>query len=118
MLKAPNTISKFVPVHTLVIEAFIGPRPDKMVVNHKDGNKKNSNMNNLEYITQSQNRIHALKNNLVKQCRTKKLKEIDIPLIRKMYEKNIKVKQIAEVFEVTSPAITAVIRGKTYSHIL
>ena len=47
-------------VHHLVIEAFLGARPDGYVINHKDGNKSNNCLLNLEYVTPKQNAIHAV----------------------------------------------------------
>lgn len=49
-------------VHILVAQAFI-PNPDNLpFVNHKDMNKQNNNINNLEWCTQSYNVKHAIKN--------------------------------------------------------
>lgn len=48
-------------VHKLVTRAFLGPTPDGHQVNHKDGNKKNNVLNNLEYVTRSYNIVHAHK---------------------------------------------------------
>lgn len=47
-------------VHTLVAESWIGPRPDGMEVNHKDGDKQNNCVWNLEYLTKADNQRHAL----------------------------------------------------------
>ena len=37
-------------MHNLVAAAFIGERPYKHHTHHKDGNKENNNVNNLEYV--------------------------------------------------------------------
>ena len=41
--------------HHLVALAFIGPRPDNLVIDHIDRNKLNNNVKNLRYITQKEN---------------------------------------------------------------
>ncbi len=46
-------------VHHLVCEAFLGPRPPPLVVNHKNGIKTDNRAVNLEYVTSSENNRHA-----------------------------------------------------------
>lgn len=52
-------------VHRLVAKSFISEIPEGMVVNHKDGNKLNNSVDNLEIITHSENVIHAYRNGLI-----------------------------------------------------
>lgn len=45
--------------HRIIYEVFIGELQENYVINHKDGNKLNNNIDNLEQITESENVIHA-----------------------------------------------------------
>jgi hypothetical protein len=46
-------------VHQLVAAAFLGPCPDGLEVNHKNGDKTEPRASNLEYATSSANQLHA-----------------------------------------------------------
>lgn len=46
-------------VHSLVAAAFLGPRSERLQINHKNGEKLDNRAVNLEYVTPSQNGQHA-----------------------------------------------------------
>lgn len=46
-------------VHNLVCEAFYGEIPEGYEVNHKDKNRTNNNLDNLEIVTHKENMQHA-----------------------------------------------------------
>jgi len=51
-------------VHRCVLEAF-NPIQEKLIVNHIDGNKVNNKLENLEWCTDSENKLHAYTNGLM-----------------------------------------------------
>lgn len=59
--KASGRKSKMAKVAHLVAEAFIGPRPEGLVINHLDGVKENNRPSNLEYCTVGENNRHAFR---------------------------------------------------------
>ncbi len=60
-----NGKTKTIKVHKLIVEHFMKKIPKELTVNHKDGNKLNNYINNLEICTQKENIKHAIDNNLI-----------------------------------------------------
>ena len=56
--------NKFYQFHRVVAICFLPKVYGKDFINHKDGNKSNNNVNNLEWCTKSENTIHSFKNYL------------------------------------------------------
>lgn len=48
-------------VHRIVAETFISNENNKPTINHKDGNRANNNVENLEWSTYLENNIHSIK---------------------------------------------------------
>lgn len=62
-LSKNGKVKKF-SIHRLVAETFIVNPKNKPQVNHKDGNKLNNCVDNLEWVTVSENILHSYKNGL------------------------------------------------------
>ena len=58
MLTNLTGIRKGFFVHRLVLATYL--KESKLQVNHKDGNKENNDLSNLEYVTNRQNVIHSI----------------------------------------------------------
>lgn len=106
-------------VHGLIAATFLGPRPYKYEINHKDGNPLNNAVDNLEYVTSSQNKKHAfamglnsLKGERHNQVR---LNLIQVRIIRRIGN-HITCKAIGEIFGVSESHVWGILKGKTWNY--
>ena len=72
-------------LHRLLANAFIPNPENKPQINHKDGNKWNYNLDNLEWVTDKENKQHAHKTGLIKIPRNENCK-LSKPILQ--YDKN------------------------------
>lgn len=110
-------------VHRLVAAAFLGDCPSGHQVNHKDGNKTNNRLSNLEYVTPSENVRHArrLLGNWARRGSEHgiaKLTEAQIPVIRELIASGMLThRAIGERFGVCAATIDNIKSGKVWSHV-
>lgn len=113
-------------VHRLVAETFILNSEGKPQVNHIDGNKSNNRVENLEWVTNSENKKHSYENGICKpNCGTKnvmsRLTAADVRYIRSNYipyDKKSGERALAKRFNVSKTLIGNIIKGKTYRDVL
>lgn len=110
-----------VPIHRLVAENFIPNNDDLPQVNHIDGNKMNNSVDNLEWVSCSDNIRHAVMNNLMPnhyyayngetnpRC---KLTDNQISEIRNLYSQGIKSPMLSKMFGVSKSHICAIVKHK------
>lgn len=114
-----NRVLTRVMVHHLVMSNFIGPCYPNWVVNHKDGIKTNNSLYNLEYVTGSENCIHAIKSGKVKTVgethHDAKLDRKKVEEIKELYKTTkISQRKLAKIYGVSKCAIQNVLNGKTW----
>ena len=79
-------------IHNLVALCFIGNRPDKADIDHKDRNKSNNHIENLHYCSKSENQFNKSIENIHRKAN--KLKEHHIHFNKGYYKVQIKHKYI------------------------
>lgn len=109
-------------VHSLVATAFIGYRPEKLQVNHKNCIKTDNHINNLEYATASENLCHAHKNGLMNlrfgsNHPKSKLTEEQVINIREEYASKPTLKSISEKYKIHKNTLLAILKRKTWKHV-
>jgi len=106
---------KLMFVHRMVAEKYIPNPENKPQVNHKDGNKENNRVENLEWVSNQQNRNHAVNKGLQihgEKCPWAKLTEKQVEFIRKHTE--ISSKEMAKVFGVSDSNIRVLRRMESW----
>lgn len=117
-------------VHRIVAEVFLGICPEGYVVNHKDGNKLNNYVTNLEYVTSSENNIHALENGLRHVADMEKVikrgeesphsiitEEMAIEMLKYAYVHNCGCRKLAQIFNTTRGVTGNLLANRTWKHI-
>ncbi|MGQ7392163.1 NUMOD4 domain-containing protein [Streptococcus suis] len=110
-----NGLRKNILVHRVVAKAFIPKEndTDNLVVNHKDGNKINNCIENLEWVTQSQNVKHAYETGLS----SKTVKIIQKDLNGKILRTFKSLREAERITGCYSSRISEAINGKTKTNI-
>ncbi len=117
-----NGKRKTTKVHRLVAIAFISNPDDCPQVNHLNGDKSNNTVSNLEWTTNLENARHAYRTGLKVTLKgsavwNSKLTKEDVLLIREMEFWNLKRKEIARLFDVSTVLIGKIMRREVWTHV-
>jgi len=106
-------------VHRLVMLLFVGP--SDLTVNHKDSNRSNNHLSNLEYMTHSENILHGYRQGNITQkgehnpkCKTK---ESTVVEVWKLLQEGLKPKEVSEITGVSRSIVYDINSGKSWTQI-
>jgi len=117
-----DKVSRQQRVHRLVALAWLdNDAPDtKVHVNHKDGNKFNNHVSNLEWVTPAQNQQHAVNTGLKGKGEglyNSLLEDEQVHQICKLFLEGWTTKDIADKFEIPRNVALTIRSGDSYLHI-
>ena len=103
---------RYCSVHRIIASAFL-PKPDNCrEVNHKDGNKLNNSVANLEWVTTRQNQLHAIMSGLRPALKLDYSKAAEI---RKLYSTGQYThRELGQIFGVGKTLISDIIKNKRW----
>jgi hypothetical protein len=107
-----------ITLHRFIAKAFISNPENKPYINHRDGNKLNNTIDNLEWTTASENQIHAFATGLQKPLlgelhQNSILKESQVLEIRNLFNTK-STREIAAIYNVSVGCIGNIKRGVTW----
>lgn len=117
-LSKNNICEKFM-IHRLVAYEFLGLHKDSLLeVNHKDGNRHNNRVCNLEVVTHQQNIEHSiitnLKNDYGERSSNAKLTNKQAAEIRWLWANGMMQKNISKMYNVCKQTICNIVHNKSY----
>jgi predicted transcriptional regulator len=107
-------------VHTLVLEAFVGPRPDGTECRHLDGNPANNRVENLAWGTKLQNEADKVRHGTLltgEKHPNVTVTEADVREILAIRGAGKRIEEIARWFGVSGATIRRIVHGQTWRNI-
>jgi hypothetical protein len=108
-------------IHRLVAAAFLGPCPETFEVNHRNGRKSDNRLENLEYVSRSDNLRHAYAIGLrhpVQLCGEASgvthLTAADVTEMRRLWREGVTQYQLAERFSISQPTVSEICNYKNW----
>ena len=107
--------------HQMVLETFVGPRPEGMVACHNDSNTRNSVLSNLRWDTRSGNELDKITNGTyqvgVRNPRARLVEQDILDIQEKRATGLYTLKELGEAYGVGITQISRIIKGEQWTHI-
>ena len=109
-----------IPIHTILLDAFIGPRPKNLEIRHLDGNPMNNKLSNLCYGTRKENALDRVKHNKSGKGMLHPLAKLTnkkVVKIRSLYNQSYRIAAIARQFNIGETTVRDIVNRKSWTHI-
>ena len=122
MTVCQDGLQKQMRVHRFIWECLKGDIPDGLVINHKNGDKQDNRLDNLELVTNRENVVHAwevLKRQSVKgeDKPQAKITEIEAKEIIQLCKENVSNKEIGMLYNLHPRYISLIRHNKRWRHL-
>lgn len=110
-------------VHRAVAMAYIPGRPGADCINHKNGDKLDNRVENLEWVTPRENSQHAVRSGLIKageMCASSRLSETQAREILAHWQESprrLTHRQLAAMYRVSRGCIDGVVSRRNWRHL-
>lgn len=107
-------------VHVIIAEAFLGKRPEGLLIRHLNGNPADNHIENLAYGTDAENCADTIfhgRTNRGTRAPSSKLSDDDVRSIRERAASGEKQKDLAAEYGVSEPTISEIVNRRTWGHL-
>lgn len=112
--------TKTVNIHSMVCEAFHGPRPAGEWARHLDGDRRNNRANNLAWGTSKENMADQYAHGtriMGERCPSSRLTSEGVRKIRKMLTTGMSQTDIASASGISQATVSAIKTGRLWGHV-
>jgi hypothetical protein len=110
-----NSIRKNYRVHRLVLEAFVGPRPDGMMCRHLDGNRQNNHLGNLAWGTNAENQADRIAHGTSNRGANAPANVLTDSQVLQIFKDPRSTRAIALDYSVNAETVRRIKAGKTWA---
>jgi len=112
-----NGVRKHRSIHSLILDAFICPRPEGKVARHRDGDRNYNAASNLEWGTIRQNHYDKKRHGTFQNGESHGMAKLTDIMVRRMREKDANLSVLAKIAGVSYQSAWKVRRGLSWRHV-